>query len=82
VPILGVIAGEQEWDLGLNTVETSRTLEFECAATLVGAAVGDPRCARDADHLRSAQEVWCRRSMRVGREGGVSPMKSPDSLNA
>jgi hypothetical protein len=28
------------------------------------------------------QEVWCRRSLRVGGAGVVSPIKSPDALNA
>src|SRR5438094_604188 len=33
-------------------------------------------------HGRGAQEAWCRRSVLVSGAGVVSPIKSPDSLNA
>ena len=44
--------------------------------------VGREHDPLDADHLRRVQEAWCRRSLRVGCAGVVSPIKSPDVLNA
>jgi hypothetical protein len=46
------------------------------------AAVGDARSDRVMPHFSDVQEVWCRRSLRVGGAGVISPIKSPNSLNA
>jgi hypothetical protein len=45
-------------------------------------AIGDPGRSGCRPPSAGDQEAWCRRSVRVGGARVVSPMKSPDLLNA